>query len=125
LGNASVATLRCAVTSITAISDGRDKTDVKPLEAGLDFVKALNPVSFTWDMRDGAKVGDADTGFIAQELQAAQEETNTVIPGLVYDSNPEKLEASYGKLLPVLVKAVQELSAENAALKARLDAAGL
>ena len=39
--------------------------------------------------------------------------------------NPEKLYASHGRLDPVLVKAVQELSAENTALKARLDAAGL
>ena len=41
------------------------------------------------------------------------------------DSNPDKLEAKQGKLIPVLVKAIQELSAENNALKARLDAAGL
>jgi hypothetical protein len=37
---------------------------------------------------------------------------------LVYESNPEKLEASYGKLLPILVKAIQELAAEVEALKA-------
>ena len=36
---------------------------------------------------------------------------------LVLKNNPEKLEASYGKLVPVLVKAVQELSAEVATLK--------
>ena len=32
---------------------------------------------------------------------------------------------SDGALIPVLVKSIQELSAENTALKARLDAAGL
>ena len=31
---------------------------------------------------------------------------------LVYDENPEKLEASYGKLIPILVKAIQELTAK-------------
>ena len=31
----------------------------------------------------------------------------------------------YERLVPVLVNAVKELSAENTALKARLDAAGL
>jgi hypothetical protein len=35
----------------------------------------------------------------------------------VYDANPEKLEASYGKLIPVLVKAIQELSAKVTALE--------
>jgi len=28
---------------------------------------------------------------------------------LVYDENPDKLEMSYGKLVPILVKAIQEL----------------
>ncbi len=49
-----------------------------------------------------------DTGFIAQELLKAQETTGHTIPGLVYDENPDQLEAGYGKLLPVLVKAIQE-----------------
>ena len=31
---------------------------------------------------------------------------------LVFDKNPEKLEASYGRLIPVLVKAIQDLKAE-------------
>jgi FtsZ-binding cell division protein ZapB len=35
------------------------------------------------------------------------------IPHLVYESNPEKLEASYGTLLPLLVKSIQELSHKN------------
>jgi hypothetical protein len=37
---------------------------------------------------------------------------------MVLDDNPDKLEASYGKLVPILVKAVQELSTEITALKA-------
>ena len=49
----------------------------------------------------------------------------TKITWALMDSNPDRLEASYGKLVPMLVKAVQELSAENAVLKARLDAAGI
>lgn len=121
LGNASITTLRCQVTSITALSDARDKTDIAPLSAGLSFVNALNPVAFTWNMRDGGKVGQPDTGFIAQELKAAQEETGINIPGLVYESNPERLEAAYGKLIPVLVKAIQELSAKVAELEAKVN----
>ena len=81
---------------------------------------ALKPVAFTWNMRDGGKVGIPDTGFIAQDLKAVQEQTGVTIPGLVYESNPDRLEAGYGKLLPVLVKAIQELSAEVESLKAQL-----
>lgn len=122
LGNSSIATLRCQVTTITSLSDARDKTDIQPLNAGLEFVEALNPVSFTWNMRDGGKVGVADTGFIAQDLQMAQEWAGVTIPGLVYDVNPDKLEAGYGKLLPVLVQAIKDLSAEVKILKAQLEA---
>ena len=36
----------------------------------------------------------------------------------VSHSNPDKLEASYGRFMPILVKAVQELSAKVTALEA-------
>jgi len=36
---------------------------------------------------------------------------------LVYDENPDKLEISYGKLVPILVKAVKELSDKVKALE--------
>ena len=110
----------------------RDKKDIEDLDAGLGFINALRPVQFTWDMRpttgmDGEVIegrkGDPDTGFLAQDLKAAQVATGITIPGLVYDSNPEKLEAGYGKLLPVLVKAIQELSAKVEALEAQLGGA--
>lgn len=120
LGNSSIATLRCQVTTITSLSDARDKTNISDLPAGLTFVNALRPVAFTWNMRDGGKVDIPDTGFIAQDLKAVQEDTGITIPGLVYESNPDSLEASYGKLLPVLVKAIQELSAKVAQLEAQL-----
>ena len=80
-------------------------------------------MEFDWNTRDGAKVGQHDMGFIAQQLQQVQQDTGVTVPGLVFDDNPEKLEAGYGALLPVLVKAVQELSAEVAALKSQLKGA--
>jgi hypothetical protein len=120
IGDSGITVLRCAVTTITAISDARDKTKILPIAAGLDFTNQLNPVSFDWNMRDGGKVGVSDTGFIAQDLQAVQEKTGIEIPGLVYADNPEKLEAGYSKLLPVMVKAIQELSAKIDALQAEI-----
>jgi len=120
LGNSSISVLRCQVTSITALSDKRDKTDIVDIQHGLSFVNTLRPVSFTWNTRDGSKVGIKDSGFIAQDLKAAQEAVNDVETlNLVYEENPEKLEASYGRLIPVLVKAVQELSAKVEELEAR------
>jgi hypothetical protein len=112
LGNSSVATLRCQVTSITSLSDVRDKDNIEDLDAGLDFINTLRPVKFDWNMRDGGKVGDADIGFIAQELLQAQKDNDIIVPHLVMDSNPDKLEAGYGMLVAPLVKALQELSAK-------------
>jgi len=131
LGNSSIATLRCQVTSITALSDERDKTSIEDLPYGLDFVNSLQPKKFVWDNRAeirteideqgnesqvefySANKGKKDIGFIAQELQSVDDEFTQ----LVYGANPEKLEASYGRLIPVLVKAIQDLSAKVTALE--------
>ena len=113
LGDASIAALRCQVTSITALSDRRDKTKIEDSNYGLNVIDKLKPVTFDWNTRDGAKVGVKDLGFIAQDLQKVDDENLK----LVYDTNPEKLEASYGRLIPVLVKAIQELKAEIEILK--------
>jgi hypothetical protein len=112
LGNGSIATLRCQVTSITSLSDKRDKKDIENLSAGLDFVGKLRPVSFVWNTRDKAKINIPDAGFIAQELLDVQEATGITIPNLVSQENPEKLEAAYGTLIPVLVQAIKELKAK-------------
>jgi hypothetical protein len=122
LGNASIATLRCQVTSITSLSDARDKTDVESIPVGLDFINKLHPVTFTWNMRDGGKVGIKDTGFIAQELMATEDEAKLAeYLQLTYRDNPDKLEATQGRLIPILVKAIQELSAKVAELEAKVN----
>ena len=86
-------------------------------------------------MRDGGKVDIPEMGFIAQELQQVQEETGITVPGLVHDNDPNKLTAAYGTLLPLMVKAIQELStklttsetknaeleAKNAELQTQID----
>jgi hypothetical protein len=112
LGNSSVATLRCQVTSITSLSDARDKKNVEELSYGLEFVKALKPVSFDWDTRDGAKVDVPDFGFIAQDLVELEDNHNAQRLALTLRNNPDKLEATQGRLIPILVKAIQELSAK-------------
>lgn len=112
LGNGAITTLRCNVTTITALSDARDKANVEPIPAGLDFVNRLSPVAFDWDTRDGAKVGVADMGFIAQDLLQVMEDTGITVPNLVSQENPDRLEAGYGTLIPVLVQAIKELSAQ-------------
>lgn len=115
LGNSSHTVIRAAVTTITSLSDARDKKNIEESTYGLDFVDSLKPVTFEWNTRDGAKKGVKDLGFIAQDLKEVDDE----YLGLVYSENPDKLEASYGRLIPVLVKAIQELSQEIKQLKSK------
>ena len=114
LGDANITILRCAVQTILGLSDARDKKDIAPIELGLDFVKELNPVKFVWDDRnEDGKHDIVDAGFIAQDLKALEEKYNAAdVLKLVCDENPDRLEASYGRLIPVLVQAIKELSAK-------------
>jgi hypothetical protein len=121
LGNSSISALRCQTTTITSLSDIRDKKDIATLETGLEFVSKLNPVSFMWNMRDGGKVDIPSHGFIAQELKQVQKDTGITVPDLVYESNPDRLEAGYSTLLPIMVKAIQELKTEVDNLKAEIS----
>ena len=121
LGDANITDLRCNDTTISALSDQRDKTDVIDSPYGLDFINTVRPVQFKWETRDGnAKDGSTRIGFLAQELLEATDGNNAVLD-LVLDDNPDKLEAKYGNLLPIAIKAIQELSAQVDALTARLE----
>jgi hypothetical protein len=101
----------------TSLSDRRDKKDIIPLMTGIEFISKLTPVSFTWNTRDGNRVGLLDQGFIAQDLQQVQIDTGFSVPRLVYDENPENLGVSYTQLIPVMVKAIQDLNREIIELK--------
>ena len=121
LGNSSIGILKCQVQTITSLSDVRDKKNIQPLTNGITFVDKLNPVKFDWNMRDKAKVDIPEMGFIAQDLKQVQEETGITVPGLVYDIDPDRLEASYGTLIPILVKAIQDLSKKVTILETELN----
>lgn len=130
LGNSSITSLRCQVTSITALSDLRDKKNIQDLPHGLDFLLKVKPRLFHWDMRewydkgtaDGSRMRESPTaGFIAQELDEAQTAANAEWLNLVLKTNPDRLEATPGNLLPVIVKAIQELKIENDQLRKEIS----
>ena len=105
---------------VSTSSDVRRKDNIKDLEYGLDHVMRLHPVSFCWkDDEDNTRL----PGLIAQEVEIE-------IPEVV--DKPESKEGSwginYGKLIPVLTKAIQDqqkqiqkLVTDNEALKARVE----
>ena len=114
-------------TTISAISDQRLKENIRDLDVGLDAVMALKPRKFDWKEGKGQNTKDC-RGFIAQEFEE-------VFPDLIdewKDPAPEGEEpykSVRADLIPILVKAIQELKAEldtvkaqNAAFEARLAA---
>jgi len=131
LGDVNVSAVR-SFGAFTWVSDARDKTDIEPLQAGLAFVNALNPVTFTWAMRDlndgNVKRNVLDSGFLAQDLQQVQDNSGLHIPELVRNVNPDRLEISPIKLIPILVKAlqdadnkIQQLENENIAIRTEIS----
>ena len=98
----------------------------------------MNPVTYRWDNRSNYEDGVPDgskkspklnVGLIAQdELEVEKEHgfgdtPDNMIVAHINDGGDYGMK--YAKLVPILINAVKELSAENTALKARLDAAGL
>ena len=107
-------TVHARSTSISSLSDQREKTNIKPLETGLNEVLALKPSRFDWI--DGYKTNVA--GFIAQEVQS-------ILPDLIDDykvseGKESRLGLRTGDMIPTLVKAIQELSAKVTALEAKV-----
>ena len=90
----------------------------------LDKIKQLTPRQFNWKLDDRhAEIDSALTaptntltGLIAQEVKP-------ILPDIVSGTDGQKdMGINYNGLVAHLVNAVKELSAENAAMRARLDA---
>ena len=94
-------------------SDQRLKSNVNELIYGLSTVNNLRPVSYNWSNVESLG-SQLEIGFIAQEVQK-------LVPEVVGQNTNGMLSLDYQKLVPVLTNSIQELSAENTALKARLD----
>jgi hypothetical protein len=120
LGDNNVTTLRCNTQVISALSDLRDKNNIQELPIGLDFILGLDPVTWEWDRRDGSLEGKKDSGFVAQDIDETIEdfEAKEILPSLLNKNNPDAWEVGNAALIPVLVKAIQELKAELDACKA-------
>lgn len=106
----------------TVTSDVRDKTEVSDIALGLDFVKDLSPIAYKRCDRETGELNSDKVhyGFSAQQVKEAENKhsDNNVI---VDDQDEERLRLTSDYLIPVLVNAVKELSAEVEALKAQLN----
>ena len=92
-------------------SDYRLKENIKPLENGLQKLKKLNPVQFDWK-----ETGGTNEGFIAHEVQdICKEAVSGEKDGEVMQS------MDYGRITPILVKAIQEQQTIIDDLKSRIE----
>jgi hypothetical protein len=111
-------TIYATSATITSLSDRRLKENIQDIDVGLNAVMALKPRKFDWKAGKG-KDKKNDRGWIAQEFEQ-------VFPDMVdtwQDPAPEGEEpykAVNADLIPVLVKAIQELKAELDSVKAEL-----
>jgi Chaperone of endosialidase len=115
LGQGSVAGFRCQV-ALTVLSDERDKMNFAGVPHGLDFVNQLNPIAFQFKKSRAEPIahGPVRYGFKAQDILPLEDQE---APVLVNNNNPDKLEFTDSYLLPILVNAVQELTAQVKALQ--------
>jgi len=117
----SISTNGSSSTSYTTSSDYRLKEDVQAMQGALATIAKLKPVTFKWKA-DGSR----GQGFIAHELQSVVPDCVTGEKDRVDNEGnivPQGVDTSF--LVATLTAAIQELKAENDALKARLDAANL
>jgi hypothetical protein len=123
-------------TSWAAASDERLKTEIESSPVGLNFINALRPVTYKWAAKNAIDEDfpyyDADSsdpcrgtegkthhGFVAQEVKAVIDANSSVKDGHnIWSEDPNGTQQlANGALIPMLVKAIQELSAEVEKLK--------
>eukprot|EP01027_Heterolobosea_sp_BB2_P016316 GEZU01023234.1.p1 GENE.GEZU01023234.1~~GEZU01023234.1.p1 ORF type:complete len:215 (+),score=46.26 GEZU01023234.1:485-1129(+) len=122
LGSATNVWPAAYITTVNTSSDANHKVEVTDSTLGLNLVQALRPVSFKYTP-DMALCCDQDIhyGFIAQEVEQALTDIGaptTQHSGLVTKENNGFYSLRYLEFIAILTKAIQELNAEVAALKA-------
>lgn len=128
LGDSNITSIYCNVTSLTNVSDERDKTNVIELSnndnsIGLNILNRIEPIKFIWNPRDSnANRGKTSIGFYAQNLLNTFNESSLseYLQNIVDSSNPEKLMINQSDLLPILVKSVNELHVRTSYLEKKL-----
>ena len=106
-------------------SDRNFKTNISNLNLGLSFVNKLKPSQFNY------KIDEPNTpvmyGLIAQELEESltsegvSKNSTQLLQHHPTDDTESDYDVDYGKLTPILINAVKELSTEIETLKARIN----
>jgi hypothetical protein len=115
--NSNVGTIAVTAlaTTYNTVSDYRLKESAKPLVGGLDRVNALKPSTYNWKAN-----GSAGEGFLAHELAEVVPLAVTGDKDAVdADGKPAYQGVDMSRVVPILVAAIQELTARVQTLEAR------
>jgi len=130
--------LNQSTTSWSAGSDERLKKDIQTSTAGLSFINDLRPVTYKWNAKNAIANslpqydasssdpiwggGETIHGFVAQEVKTVLDAHSEVSDtnGLWSQDPNGTQQIAYGELVPMLTKAVQELSTALDAALARI-----
>lgn len=110
--------IRVTTTQVSYLttSDYRLKENVVPLKDGLSRLMQLKPVQYNWKENKAV-----DEGFLAHELQSVFPYAVSGKKDEVDDKGNIKTQAvDYGRITPLLVKAIQELQTTVEELKAKI-----
>lgn len=150
IGNGAVTSIGGYV-NWTTISDGRVKKNIKQNVPGLVFINMIQPITYNLDLdaadkiiqRPALKDHDGNivqpsqeetearrhkeqivyTGFVAQDVESAARKIGYDFSGVEAPKNEKDLYGlRYSDFVVPLVKAVQELSAQNETLQNRVSA---
>jgi hypothetical protein len=118
LGNSSIVTLYCNATSLTTISDARDKADIQilPTNYGINFLSKVTPYCYEWAPRDPSctKKGLKNYGFTAQNLKKSRESSPfSEYVDIVDDEDENKMFIKPDNLIAILVQAIKDLDQKN------------
>ena len=102
-----------------ALSDKRHKNTVQDLDYGLSEILQLRPVSFVWN---DEKI--TDDGMEGVQLGLIAQEVEKILPEVVLTQEDEAQTKAikYSALIPPMIEAIKELSAQNKALQKRVKA---
>ena len=113
-----------ATNATIETSDIRFKENIQPLDKGLEIINKLKPVKFNFISTTENNFSEFDEiGFIAQDVEGALSTelfAKAVVKKLDEDKDDSPLGLMTEKLIPILVKAIQEQNLLIKALEQRI-----
>ena len=111
--------------SVSSLSDKRAKKNIIDLEDGLSIVNQLKPKTFQYNGKTDLGVDDGKTrfGFIADDVLEVASQYVEIGSAKIDGAEVDDFKSlSTGRMIPMMVKSIQELSTANDELKARIEA---